>query len=43
MGYDVEDYHDIHEAYGTLQDCQNLINECHDNGLRIVFDLVINQ
>lgn len=43
MGYDVEDYQDIHEKYGTLEDCQRLIDECHKRGLKIIFDLVINQ
>lgn len=42
MGYDISDYRDIHEAYGTLADCERLIEECHVRGLRIVFDLVVN-
>lgn len=42
MGYDISDYEDIHEAYGTLEDMQELIDETHELGMRIVLDLVIN-
>ncbi|KAG4257557.1 hypothetical protein FPRO03_13863 [Fusarium proliferatum] len=42
MGYDISDFQDIHEPYGTLDDCQRLIQEIHDRGMRVIFDLVIN-
>ncbi|KAK9237692.1 glycoside hydrolase superfamily [Lipomyces kononenkoae] len=42
MGYDISDYQDIHEPYGTLEDCEELIKAVHDRGMRIIFDLVIN-
>ncbi|KAF5622639.1 glucan 1 6-alpha-glucosidase [Fusarium tjaetaba] len=42
MGYDISDFQDIHEPYGTLEDCQQLIREIHDRGMRVIFDLVIN-
>ena len=42
MGYDISDYEDIHEAYGTLGDMMELISEIHELGMRIVLDLVIN-
>ncbi|KAK9243912.1 maltase [Lipomyces tetrasporus] len=42
MGYDISDYEDIHEPYGTLEDCERLIQATHDRGMRIIFDLVIN-
>ena len=42
MGYDISDYKDIYEKYGTLDDCLQFIKECHDRGMRIIFDLVIN-
>ncbi|KAJ9620699.1 uncharacterized protein PV06_06076 [Exophiala oligosperma] len=42
MGYDISDFEDIHEPYGTLEDCQCLIDEVHKRGMRILFDLVIN-
>lgn len=28
--------------FGTMEDTDQLIKECHDKGLRIIFDLVIN-
>jgi alpha-glucosidase len=42
MGYDISDYKDINDAYGTLADNDELIKGCHDRGLKIVFDLVVN-
>ncbi|KAF5256659.1 hypothetical protein FOXYS1_12855 [Fusarium oxysporum] len=42
MGYDISDFQDIHESYGALEDCQRLIQEIHDRGMRVIFDLVIN-
>lgn len=42
MGYDISDFEDIHEPYGTLEDCERLIRETHQRGMKIIFDLVIN-
>lgn len=42
MGYDISDFQGIHEPYGTLQDCDDLIHEIHARGMRVIFDLVIN-
>ncbi|RMD42598.1 hypothetical protein DV735_g2559, partial [Chaetothyriales sp. CBS 134920] len=42
MGYDISNFEDIHEPYGTMADCQLLIDEVHKRGMRILFDLVIN-
>ena len=42
MGYDVADYEAVHEAYGSLEDAEECIRECHARGLRIIFDLVVN-
>ncbi|KAK5047164.1 hypothetical protein LTR84_007107 [Exophiala bonariae] len=42
MGYDISDFEDIHEPYGTLEDCERLIRETHKRGMKIIFDLVIN-
>ncbi|BGP06720.1 hypothetical protein JCM10049v2_002544 [Rhodotorula toruloides] len=41
-GYDISDYNDIHEPFGTLADCQELIDGAHARGLKILFDLVVN-
>src|SRR5271156_5359960 len=42
MGYDISNYENIHSPYGTLADVEELIQACHERGMRIVFDLVIN-
>jgi oligo-1,6-glucosidase len=42
MGYDISDFEDVHSPYGTLEDCQMLIDETHKRGMKIIFDLVIN-
>ena len=42
FGYDVSGYTDIAAEYGTLQDVEQLIEEIHRRGMRIVFDLVLN-
>jgi len=40
--YDVTDYMDIDEAYGTLDDYKKLVEECHKRGINIIIDLVMN-
>lgn len=40
--YDVTDYYDIDEQYGTVEDFQTLLDACHDRGIRVVIDMVIN-
>ncbi|KAK4494720.1 hypothetical protein PRZ48_014076 [Zasmidium cellare] len=40
-GYDISDYQDIHEQFGTLDDMEQLINEIHKRGMKILLDLVI--
>ena len=42
MGYDISDYRDIHAPYGTLKDVDELIEGCHQRGMRFVMDLVVN-
>ena len=41
-GYDISDYENVNPMFGTLADAEQLIKECHDRGMRIIFDLVIN-
>jgi len=42
FGYDVADYCDIAPEYGTLTDAQQLIDEVHKRGMKILFDMVMN-
>ncbi|KAG5416738.1 MAL6 [Candida metapsilosis] len=42
MGYDISDYQNIYHRYGTMEDMQNLIKGCHERGMKIIADLVIN-
>ncbi|MEO3936444.1 alpha-glucosidase [Dermatophilaceae bacterium Soc4.6] len=41
-GYDISDYQDIDPIFGTLADIDALIAGCHDRGIRLVMDLVVN-
>ena len=41
-GYDISDYQNIQPEFGTMEDCEALIRECHQRGMRILFDLVVN-
>jgi len=41
-GYDVADYRQIEPRYGTLEDAELLIAECHELGIRVIADLVPN-
>ncbi|KAK9235248.1 glycoside hydrolase [Lipomyces kononenkoae] len=42
MGYDISDYQQIHEPYGSMEDVDTLIEQIHSRGMKIIFDLVIN-
>ncbi len=42
FGYDISNYEDIAPEYGTLEDCQRLIDQVHQRGMRVIFDLVMN-
>lgn len=41
-GYDISDYYDIHDEYGTLADMDELIAQAAARGMRVIMDLVIN-
>ncbi len=41
-GYDISDYQDIMEEFGTMADFDQLLNAAHKRGIRIVMDLVVN-
>ncbi|MCD8069624.1 MAG: alpha amylase [Lachnospiraceae bacterium] len=40
--YDVTDYYDIDPVYSTIEDFENLVEECHSRGIRLIIDMVIN-
>jgi len=40
--YDVIDYYSIDSEYGTLEDFQKLVEECHKRDIKLVIDFVIN-
>src|SRR5512141_2909748 len=42
FGYDITDYCDVDPRFGSLADFDNLINEAHTRGIRVVLDLVLN-
>ena len=42
MGYDISDYRDVHEPYGTIKDIDELIQGLHARGLKCLLDLVVN-
>ncbi len=41
-GYDIRDYKKIMKEFGTMEDVDELIHECHKRGLKIIIDLVMN-
>ena len=40
--YNVTDYYAIDASYGTLEDFENLVEECHNRDIKLIMDLVIN-
>lgn len=40
--YDVNDYMAIDPEYGTPDDFSNFVNTCHQNGIKVVIDMVLN-
>ena len=41
-GYDISDYKNIMDEFGTMEDFDRLLNEVHKRGMRLVMDLVAN-
>ena len=40
--YDVDDYYAIDPAYGTMEDFEALLKACHERGIKVYIDLVLN-
>ncbi|WP_129715559.1 alpha-glucosidase [Pedobacter sp. SYP-B3415] len=41
-GYDISDYRNIMDDFGTMDDFDELLSQMHDRGLRLILDLVAN-
>ncbi|MCR4744849.1 MAG: alpha-glucosidase [Lachnospiraceae bacterium] len=41
-GYDIADYYEIDESYGSMEDMERLISEADKRNIKIVMDLVFN-
>jgi len=41
-GYDVSDFHQVNQDYGTIEDFKNFINEAHNLDIKVISDLVLN-
>ena len=42
FGYDVSDYRDVDPMFGTLADFDELLDNAHARGLRVMIDLVLS-
>lgn len=41
-GYDISDYRDIMDEFGTLDDWKRMISEMHKRGIKLIMDFVAN-
>lgn len=41
-GYDISDYYAINPDFGTMQDFDELLEQAHQRGIRIIMDIVVN-
>lgn len=41
-GYDISDYTDIDPQYGTMADLRALLHDAHEQGIRVLLDMVLN-
>lgn len=41
-GYDISDYQDIMEEFGTMEDFNHLLSEIHKREMKLILDLVVN-
>ncbi|MET3996532.1 glycosidase [Bradyrhizobium sp. S3.9.2] len=42
LGYDISDYCSIDPAFGTMDDFDHLLGRLHEEGIRLILDLVPN-
>lgn len=41
-GYDTTDYYTVDQEYGTNEDFRAFVQACHERGIRVIIDLVLN-
>jgi trehalose-6-phosphate hydrolase len=41
-GYDISDYFNIHEEYGSMEDFDRLLQEAHQREIKVIMDIVVN-
>ena len=41
-GYDISDYRDIMDDFGTMADWEEMLAEMHKRGIKLIMDLVVN-
>ena len=41
-GYDISDYQSIDPLFGTLDDMDELLDDAHSRGIKVIMDLVVN-
>ncbi|MGL4382207.1 MAG: alpha-amylase family glycosyl hydrolase, partial [Bacilli bacterium] len=41
-GYDIADYYNIDKSFGTMADFDELVLRLHENGLKLMMDIVVN-
>ena len=41
-GYDISDYRDIMDEFGTMDDFKELLKQTHERGMKLLLDLVVN-
>lgn len=41
-GYDISDYRDIMDEFGTLADWEKMLEAFHNRGIKVLMDLVVN-
>lgn len=41
-GYDVADYYELQDVYGTKNDLKSLLDNAHNKGMKVILDIVFN-
>lgn len=41
-GYDISDYREISPDFGSMRDCEELIDALHASGIKVMLDMVLN-